>query len=59
MQALDLGAALHLSECGAQHRGHVKDMRDAVALEHVGEALRPSHSAIMSEQDCLPLTLYC
>ena len=29
----------------------MKHMRDAVALEHVGEALRPGHFAIVS--DCI------
>src|SRR5207253_2367563 len=34
----------------AQHGGHVKHVRDAVALEHVGEAFRPGHSSIVSKQ---------
>jgi hypothetical protein len=27
----------------------VKDVGDAIAFEHVGEALRPGHSAIVAE----------
>ena len=30
-------------------RRHMKDVRHAVTLEHVGEAFRPAHSSIMSE----------
>src|SRR6185437_9454204 len=43
MQALDVGALLHLGIGGAQHGRHMKYVRDAVALEHVGEALRAGH----------------
>ena len=50
MQPLDIGAPLHLDIGGAQHRRHMKHMRHAVALEHVGEAFRAGHFAIVSEQ---------
>jgi hypothetical protein len=43
MQPLDVGAPLHLRIGGAQHGRHVKHMGDAVALEHVGEALGAGH----------------
>ena len=49
VQALDVGAALHLDERAAQHGRHVKHVGDAVALEHVGEAFRPGHSSIVSK----------
>ena len=49
VQPLDVGAAFHLGEGGAQHRRHMKDVGDAVALEHVGEALRAGHFAIVPE----------
>ena len=49
MQALDVGAPLHHGEGLAQHRRHMEDVGDAVALEHVGEAFRPAHFSIVSE----------
>src|ERR1700719_268275 len=49
MQPLDLGAPLHLGVSGAQHGGHVEHMGDAIALEHVGEALRPGHFAVVAD----------
>jgi hypothetical protein len=49
MDSLDLGAPLHLGEGAPQHRRHHEHMGDAVALEHVGEALRPGHFAVVSE----------
>ena len=52
VQALDVGAALHLDEAAAQHGRNVKDMGDAVALEHVGHALGAEHFlAVMSKHD--------
>ena len=49
VQPLDVGAGLHHREGLAQHRRHVEDVGDAVALEHVGEAFRPAHFSIVSE----------
>ena len=49
VQPLDLGAPLHLGIGGAQHGGHVENVGDAVALEHVGEALRPGHFAVVAD----------
>ena len=49
VQPFDLGAPFHLGIGGAQHRGHMKNVRDAVALEHVGEALRPGHFAVVAD----------
>jgi hypothetical protein len=39
VDALDLRPALHLGEGPAQHRGDHEHVRDAVAGEHVSEAL--------------------
>ena len=52
MQPLDLGATLHLGEGGAQHGRDMENVGDAIALEHVGEALRPGHFAIVPELMC-------
>jgi hypothetical protein len=41
VDALDLGPALHFCECPPQYGGNHENVRDAVAGEHVGEALRP------------------
>ena len=49
MQPLDVGAPLHLRIGRAQHGGDVEHVSDAVALEHVGEALRPGHFAVVAE----------
>ena len=50
VQALDVGAALHLDEAAAQHGRHVKHVGDAVVPEHVGDALGAEHfSAVMSK----------
>jgi hypothetical protein len=54
VQPLDVGAALHFGEGGAQHRRHMKYMRYAIAFEHVGKALRASHLAIVSELHSFP-----
>jgi hypothetical protein len=34
-------------------------MRDAVAFEHISEALRPGHSAIVSDLHCVSSALSC
>src|SRR2546427_760023 len=39
VNALDFRSGLHLGEGPAQHRGDHEDVRDAVALQHVREAL--------------------
>ena len=40
VDALDLGPALHLGERPSQYGGNHKNVRDAVPLQHIGEALR-------------------
>ena len=49
VQPLDVGAPFHDGEGLAQHRRYMEHVGDAVALEHVGEALRPAHFSIVSE----------
>ena len=49
VQALDVGAAFHLGECGAHDGRHVEDVRDLIALEHVGDALRAGHFAVVAD----------
>src|SRR5215831_15891691 len=49
VKTLDLGAAFHHGHRLAQHRRHMEHVGDAVALEHVGEAFRPTHFSVVSE----------
>ena len=50
MEALDVGAALHLDEAAAQHGRHVKHVGDAVVPEHVGHAFGAEHlPSVMSK----------
>ena len=49
VQPLDRGAALHHREGLAQYRGHVKHVRDAVGLQHVGHAFGAQHFSVVSE----------
>src|SRR5256886_13175783 len=53
MQPLDLGAAFHHGEGFAKHRRHVKDVRDAVALDRKSTRLNSSHSQISYAVFCL------
>ena len=48
MQALDAGAPFHHREGLSQHGRHVKQMRDAVAFQHIGQAFRPAHFPVVS-----------
>src|SRR5215203_3282948 len=49
MQPLNVGAAFHNGESFAQHRRDVKNVRDAIALEHVGKAFCAGHFAVVAE----------
>ena len=47
--ARHLGAPLHLGKRVPQHRRHHEYMGDAIAAEHLGEALGAGHSAIVAK----------
>ena len=51
MDALDGAAPLHLDKGPPQHRRHHEHMRDAVAVEHLGETFRTGHFSVVSEHD--------
>ena len=48
MDTRDRGPPFHLGECAAQHGRHHEHVGDAVGGEHLGEALRPAHAAVVS-----------
>jgi hypothetical protein len=50
VEPLDVCAAFHFGERGAQHRRDMKYVRNAVAFEHDGKTLRARHFAIVSKQ---------
>ena len=57
VEALDVGAALHLDEAAAQHGGHVKHVGDAVVPEHVGHTFGAEHLPSIMSKHVLVLEL--